>query len=634
MASARIISSMRERKLHVQSLADCGVAFAGLLADQVNGIVREVQQSTDIGMHDAIAIAKELKTAEWSAADSLTIATAVSAAQTTASLAPRVGTRPQQDIRMIEHVFTGADWRMLEDWTKSIEARVECVALRCYNLNIVCPNADTLKRLGSMLVAASKHPDSIPAEDRTDYCWKVKRAIKRHDDHKRQTSEHLRLVTDITQFSHQHLTTAYAPDDQPVHMPGRIHMEFAKVLPSIGYRSNHGSLQSSGLVPARPGQLDFMSHPFGQRAPTKRSASYQNQQHMQMMMLQAGANLVRFQDGRGGGYGTIPGSPDIDIKYHQHGRPHRSPSPSEHSDGGSAIVPSSVGGRTTSHEQLPPPAKSPPSRGEALMPPEVASDKLSPSLAIDPVQGLVNKMAATTKAATAWKRLERADAVAKRPAAQDGVADPSVDDADLGGAEPLDTLKRPAAAKPAHVPRIPKTAVKTAITPPTAVDAVAAAPPTKKPRAKASAATPPPSAGAAPSPNAEASVGAAHEPPPKRVCTKTPPKKAGEAPSVAKAPPAAKAAGVEPLEQKPSPPKADDCIGKTAEEVMAVVANFCHTTYWYRKLETRHRLKSKAFKMAVILGRHLSADDNERARKGASNAAGEWHDALEWGDID
>ena len=118
MASARIISSMRERKLHVQSLADCGVTFAGLLADQVNGIVREVQQSTDIGLHDAIAIARELKTVAWSVADSLTIATAVSAAQTTASLAPRAGTRQLQYIRMIEHVFTAGDWIVLEDWTK------------------------------------------------------------------------------------------------------------------------------------------------------------------------------------------------------------------------------------------------------------------------------------------------------------------------------------------------------------------------------------------------------------------------------------------------------------------------------------------------------------------------------------
>ena len=248
--------------------------------------------------------------------------------------------------------------------------------------------------------------------------------------------------------------------------------------------------------------------------------------------------------------------------------------------------------------------------------------------------GLVNTMAATTKAATARKRVERAEAIAKRPAAQDDVADPTEDDADLGGAEPLVTLKRPAAAKPAHVPRIPKTAVNTAITPPAAVDAVAAAPPTKKSRAKAGAATPPPSAGAAPSPKAGASVGAAHEPLPKRVSGKKPPTKAGEAPSMVKAPPAAEAAGVEPLEPKPSPPKAEDCIGKTAEEVMDVVANFCHTTAWYRKLETRHRLKSKAFKTAVILGRHLNAEDNERARKGASNAAGEWYDDLEWSDVD
>ena len=170
-------------------------------------------------------------------------------------------------------------------------------------------------------------------------------------------------------------------------MPGRVHMEFAKILPSIGYRSNHSSLQSSGMVPTRSGHLDFRNHPFGPRALTNGPASHQHQHQMQMMMLQAGANLARLTTGRDGSYGTGMGSSEIDIQFQRPDRPVRSPSPSEHSDGGSAIVSFPPGGRTTSHEQLlrqPETASLP---VESVVTSEVTADKLSPPLANDPVHG-------------------------------------------------------------------------------------------------------------------------------------------------------------------------------------------------------------------------------------------------------
>ena len=106
------------------------------------------------------------------------------------------------------------------------------------------------------------------------------------------------------------------------------------------------------MVPARPGQLDFRKHPFGPRALTNGPANYQHQQQIRMMMLQAGVNLARLTTGSGGSYDNGPDSPAIDITYPLHVRPLRPPSPSEHGDGGSAVLAFPTGGMTTSHEQL------------------------------------------------------------------------------------------------------------------------------------------------------------------------------------------------------------------------------------------------------------------------------------------
>ncbi len=237
-----LIANLQSRVNFLDAQVQCGMERAPLQASQVNALLVAIRAvSGRIGIEDATAVTAEINNGPWTAAEKVTMVSAVGDACATVHSA-RSGTRKTQWTR-IEHFITKKEWEILRDPEVQLNIKQLVIAKRLYKNGIVCMSEPLIKRCVALLqVEAMKEMHLDPNSQRV-IGKALQEQVKGMDRNSRYPLAHLvpyplspsDLPADAFSF-------AYDETDGPISVEVPNLNDIVLTMP---YRSTHRALSPS-----------------------------------------------------------------------------------------------------------------------------------------------------------------------------------------------------------------------------------------------------------------------------------------------------------------------------------------------------------------------------------------------------
>ena len=172
-----MITNLDERARYLESLATTGIPVAPVQQQQVDAIVLGFNTST-LSLEEATRVAGHLKHGPWSAAQVTTMASALASAQSRAPTqhVGQVNRKPQT-------LLNAENWFMQEDWDQAMDnkiskaGRTAIFGRRLYGMGVVSPDADLMRRVGSIVASLEDDPMSTTGPGRRDMCLAIQSQV-------------------------------------------------------------------------------------------------------------------------------------------------------------------------------------------------------------------------------------------------------------------------------------------------------------------------------------------------------------------------------------------------------------------------------------------------------------------------